>query len=244
MSPDWLHFISITSLVAGAVCAVIIAVNEWYNPQHMWVMNIVWPVTALFASLLALAFYFSYGQLANMEHMQEVRKRNGEMPSKSETPFPLSVAKGATHCGAGCALGDILAESLAFAFPAIAVWLGWHAIFQEKVFAVWVLDYIFAFLLGIGFQYFTIKPARNLSPAQGLIQAVKADTLSLTAWQIGMYGFMALAHFWTFPRLLGIRLDVATPEFWFMMQIAMLAGFATSYPANWWLIRSGIKERM
>jgi hypothetical protein len=29
-----------------------------------------------------------------------------------------------------------------------------------------------------------------------------------------------------------------------MMQIAMLFGFATSYPINWWLIRAGIKEQM
>ena len=39
-------------------------------------------------------------------------------------------------------------------------------------------------------------------------------------------------------------LEVNTPEFWFVMQIAMLAGFCTSYPVNWWLIRVGIKERM
>jgi hypothetical protein len=24
----------------------------------------------------------------------------------------------------------------------------------------------------------------------------------------------------------------------------MIAGFLTSYPVNWWLIRTGIKERM
>jgi hypothetical protein len=29
-----------------------------------------------------------------------------------------------------------------------------------------------------------------------------------------------------------------------MMQIAMLVGFATSYPVNWWLITAGFKERM
>jgi hypothetical protein len=29
-----------------------------------------------------------------------------------------------------------------------------------------------------------------------------------------------------------------------MMQIAMLAGFLTSYPVNWWLLRAGIKEKM
>jgi len=32
--------------------------------------------------------------------------------------------------------------------------------------------------------------------------------------------------------------------FWFMMQIVMLCGFGTSYPVNWWLLRSGIKEKM
>ena len=35
-----------------------------------------------------------------------------------------------------------------------------------------------------------------------------------------------------------------TFEFWFMMQIAMLCGFATSYPVNGWLIRSAIKQPM
>ncbi len=29
-----------------------------------------------------------------------------------------------------------------------------------------------------------------------------------------------------------------------MMQIAMAAGFLTSYPVNWWLLSKGIKEKM
>lgn len=29
-----------------------------------------------------------------------------------------------------------------------------------------------------------------------------------------------------------------------MMQIAMIAGFITAYPVNWWLLRKGIKEKM
>ncbi len=126
----------------------------------------------------------------------------------------------------------------------MAVWLGWKSIFPDKIFAVWVLDFIFAFAFGVAFQYFTIKPMRDLSPAQGLVQAVKADTLSLTAWQVGMYGFMAIAYFWIFGTLLGTRLEVDSVEFWFMMQIAMMFGFATAYPVNWWLVKSGIKERM
>ena len=38
--------------------------------------------------------------------------------------------------------------------------------------------------------------------------------------------------------------EVPTPEFWFLMQIAMLGGFVTAYPVNWWLIRAGLKEKM
>ena len=29
-----------------------------------------------------------------------------------------------------------------------------------------------------------------------------------------------------------------------MMQIAMMFGFMSSYPVNWWLIRRGVKEAM
>lgn len=128
--------------------------------------------------------------------------------------------------------------------PGVAIWFGWKTLFPEKMFAIWLLDYIFAFALGIAFQYFTIKPMRNLSVGQGLIQAIKADAASLTAWQVGMYGFMALAQFYLFHHLLGAHLEVNSTEFWFMMQLAMIAGFATSYPINWLLIRHGIKEQM
>jgi hypothetical protein len=118
------------------------------------------------------------------------------------------------------------------------------ALFNEKMVAVWILDYIFAFALGILFQYFTIVPMQKPSVGEGLTRALKADALSLSAWQIGMYGFMALAQFVIFRSLFHARLEVNSAEFWFMMQIAMLAGFVTSYPVNWWLLRVGIKEKM
>jgi hypothetical protein len=59
-----------------------------------------------------------------------------------------------------------------------------------------------------------------------------------------MYGFMTIAHFVIFRIGFGTKLEPTSPEFWFMMQIAMICGFVTSYPVNWWLIRSGIKEKM
>lgn len=81
---------------------------------------------------------------------------------------------------------------------------------------------------------------RQLSRGEGVKEAVKADFLSLTAWQVGMYGWMAIATFAIFGR----EIPKGSPVFWFMMQVAMLLGFLTSYPVNWVLLRKGVKEAM
>jgi hypothetical protein len=242
--PSWLHTLSILFLAVGFACAAVILVDVIRHPQHMTIMDIVWPVTALFGTFITMWGYFRYGRLATKEAVMEAKKQGKEPPNKTDTPFPVMVAKGASHCGSGCCIGDICAEWLAFFIPSIAVWFGWHSVFSEKMFAVWILDFIFAFVLGVAFQYFTIVPMRHLGKLEGIWQALKADTLSLTAWQIGMYGFMAVAYFWIFRDIIGTKLQVNSPEFWFMMQIAMVCGFITSYPVNWWLVRSGIKEKM
>ena len=83
---------------------------------------------------------------------------------------------------------------------------------------------------------------RNFSPIEGLIAAVEADAASITAWQVGMYGMMAAIQFGWFEAFYGAPAPVPSPEFWFAMQVAMLAGFVTSYPVNWWLIRIGVKD--
>jgi branched-subunit amino acid transport protein len=227
MVPAWLHILSIAALALGFACAAIIAADEARRPQPMWIMNVVWPVVAVFGTAATLLVYFRYGHAR-----------------KNETPAAIAAAKATAHCGAGCTLGDICAEWLVFAVPAIATAFGWQTLFGEKIFAVWIVDYLFAFAFGILFQYFTIAPMRDLSPGAALVEALKADALSLTAWQVGMYGFMAIAQFVVFRHLMHMPLAVDSAEFWFMMQIAMLAGYATSYPVNTWLLHAGIKEAM
>ena len=104
----------------------------------------------------------------------------------------------------------------------------------------WLVEYLAAFLLGIVFQYYAIKPMKQLSPGNTLKAALKADALSLTCWQIGMYGWMAISNFLIFHR----QLRADDPIFWLMMQIGMLCGLMTAFPVNWWLIKKGIKEAM
>lgn len=237
MYPAWLSSLALISLVAGVLCACVIAFDEFRHPQHMRIMNLVWPLTGLYASLIGLWAYFRYGRMTTEERHAAARRGRAPAGKKSEL---ATYGIAATHCGAGCTLGDVVSELSIYAFPVVLTWFGYRTLFNHRIFAGWVLDLIAAFLFGVAFQYFTIAPMRHLSPGRGIIQALKADSLSLAAWQVGMYGWMAIATFLIF----GHELDKGSPVFWFMMQIAMLLGFAASYPVNAWLVRSGIKEKM
>ncbi len=158
--PHWLHATAIVSLAVALVCAVVIALDEVRRPQKMGVMYAVWPLTALFGSVLWLAAYFRWGR----------GPADGDFDSLPEPPFGAMVLKGTSHCGAGCTLGDILAEWTVFAIPAVATWFGYGSLFAEKTFAVWIPDFLLAFLIGIVFQYFAIKPMRELSLGRGSIR--------------------------------------------------------------------------
>ena len=232
--PHWLRTLAIVSLALAFTCAIVIALDELRRPQKMWIMYLVWPLTALFGSVLWLAAYYRWGRGPS----------DGDFDSQPKPPFAAMVVKGASHCGAGCTLGDIIAEWTAFAVPAVAVWFGYGSLFANKTFAIWIPDFLVAFLIGIVFQYFTIKPMRDLSVGQGIWQAVKADIASISSWQIGMYGVMAIIQFLVFRPSYGGTAEVNTPEFWLAMQAAMIAGFCTAFPVNWLLIRGGVKEKM
>ena len=226
MVPFWLSALSWISLLAGIGSAGWIMLDVVRHPQKMGVMNLVWPIGGLFGPGFMVWAYHAWGN------------------SDVEQPFSITVFKGALHCGSGCTLGDMISESLLLAFPGLASAFGLGWLFADQVFAGWVLNFVLAFIIGIVFQYFAIVPMRKLAPSEGIRQAIKADAASLTAWQVGMYAFMAVAQFGIFRAGLHIDLSAEMPEFWFVMQIAMICGLATSYPVNWWLIRSGIKEAM
>jgi hypothetical protein len=82
---------------------------------------------------------------------------------------------------------------------------------------------------------------RDLSVKQGLIAAIKSDTLSILTFEFGLFGWMALTFLVLFPHP---PLRPTQAGYWLMMQIGMILGFFTSYPMNRWLIKTGWKEAM
>jgi hypothetical protein len=130
-------------------------------------------------------------------------------------------------------LGDILGEWWLFLMP--LAFLGGE--FTTKL----VIEFALAWSFGVVFQYFTIAPMRGISGIKGIAAAIKADTISILAFQVGMSAWMALTYYVFFP---GPHLHPNQAVFWFMMQIAMVVGYFSSYPANVWLLKKGWKERM
>ena len=215
------------SIALALMCATWIAIDETRNPQKMGIMNVVWPVSALYFSVLALWAYYAIGRRKsrNAPESEPMDKRDG--------PTAVQVAVGTSHCGAGCMLADIGAE---FGIAAAGITLLGSVLWAE-----FAIDCAAAWALGIVFQYFALKPMRDLSVAQTILAAIKADTLSILAFQVGMYAWMALVFFKLFPNP---HLTPFHAVYWLMMQIGMVCGYATSFPMNWVLIRTGLKEAM
>jgi hypothetical protein len=81
---------------------------------------------------------------------------------------------------------------------------------------------------------------RGLTFRKGVLAAIRADTLSIVAFQVGLFGGMALYNLLIFSP----PLAKTTAAYWFLMQVAMVIGAITALPVNAWLIRKGWKESM
>ena len=178
VAPVWLIAVSWAALATAFVCAgwILYDIYRRGYRQHMRVMEVVWPVTGLYFGPAAVAAFRSWSR----PHTQRWQDQYGDPP---DNPGYATIAIGVSHCGAGCTLGDLVAEFTVFG---LGVTVAGTALLAE-----YLGDYILALTLGIGFQYLAIAPMRGLSLREGLIEAAKADVLSLTAFEVGLFGWMA-----------------------------------------------------
>jgi hypothetical protein len=229
MPPAWFQTAASIYVPLSIASAMLVVVDIFVlgRQQHMAIMNAVWPLTMLYWGPLGLLFYAWFGRgPAQMDH----GAGHGGHTARGDAPMWQATFKGATHCGAGCALGDFAGDWIAFATA--------FALFGSAFGGSLALSFAFAYLLGIIFQYFSIAPMQHLRVGEGIVAAIKIDTLSLLAYEIGMFAVMG-GREWLYPEL-----KPTNWTYWLIMQIAMVVGFLTTYPVNWWLIRTEIKEKM
>lgn len=96
----------------------------------------------------------------------------------------ITLLVGVSHCGAGCVLGDLVGEWLVYGTGAK---INGHSIWAELL-----IDYAFALLFGIAFQYFSIAPMSGEYGPKTVWRAAKADILSLTSFEVGAFGWMII----------------------------------------------------
>ena len=113
-----------------------------------------------------------------------------------------------SHCRLGCTLGDIIGS------PTVVFVLGWK-IFGLFLFAKYVLNYARLRLLH-RLPALLHKAHEGPVCRAGNLAGDQADTLSLTAFQVGLYGWMAIAQLVLLPAE---RLHPARDVYWFLIQI-------------------------
>ncbi len=246
---ETLRIVSIASLILSGLCTLIILVDILAgHKQKMPIMSWVWPITAIWSGPVGLWAYFRFGRMKATGEKEQHRHEPGKSESgqeeqggekskeqlekKAGKPFWQITTAGTLHCASGCTLGDFVGEWIVF-FTGLVI-------AGSVLWSDYLLDFTLAYTVGIVFQYFAIAPMRGLSGWPGILAAIKADTVSLVAFEVGMFAWMAFTR----EVLFKPPLEPTDPAYWFMMQIAMAVGFLTAYPANWWLIRKGIKEAM
>ncbi|MEM6162191.1 DUF4396 domain-containing protein [Erwinia sp. P6884] len=219
-------FIYSLIIIASLCTALAIAWNIRHHPQHMKVMSVTWPVTGLYMPVFGWFVWQALGKRASKHHSHS---------SQHNTHHNISwrdACVSATHCGAGCVIGDIIAAPVAALTKAT---LAGSAFFGHTL-----ISFIAAFLLGILFQYLPMREMGEKSRTAALVKAVKADTISLIVFQAGM--FICL---WFFRGGdINSATETGSVTFWGQMIVAMFFGYVISVPANYLLLKRGIKHAM
>jgi Domain of unknown function (DUF4396) len=133
----------------------------------------------------------------------------------------------AMHCAAGDGVG-ILAGAVIGAVASLP-----HL-------AEIVLEYALGFAFGWTiFQALFMRDMVGGSYWRSLKSTFLPEFLSMNWLMSGMVVTSAAG-----TELIGKPIDPRTPEFWFVMSMALLVGFVVAYPINWRLVALGLKHGM
>ncbi len=131
------------------------------------------------------------------------------------------------HCVAGDGLGILAGAVIASLFH------------LPKVTDI-ALEYVLGF--GFGWSIFQALFMRDMaggSYRRALSSAFFPELLSMNCLMASMVPVMTLA-----TESIPASRDPSGPEFWFIMSMALLVGFITAYPMNWWLVSRHMKHGM
>ncbi len=131
------------------------------------------------------------------------------------------------HCAAGDGIGIIVGAAIG-AGLALTFWPDF------------LLEYALGFVFGwTYFQAFAMRDMAGGSYANSLWITFFPEMLSMNLLMTGMQ----LTTLFSIQEIAAGD-DPARPEFWFIMSMALIVGFAFAYPINWWLVAHHVKHGM
>jgi hypothetical protein len=108
VAPSWFELLAWVALGLGFASALVIVADIVVlgNWQHMAIMDIAFPLTALYMGPIALWAYFARGRRMSRKRMH--MHMAGVEESARDSLWQVSLSD--SHCGAGCVLGDVAAR--------------------------------------------------------------------------------------------------------------------------------------
>jgi hypothetical protein len=131
------------------------------------------------------------------------------------------------HCVAGDGVGILAGSVIA-------------SLFHLPKGADIALEYALGFSFGWSiFQSLFMRGMVGGSYTRALTGTLFPELLSMNCLMAGMVPAMTLA-----TKIVPASHDPSRPAFWFVMSMALLVGFITAYPMNWWLVSRHMKHGM
>ena len=211
--PGWLTPLAWTFLALALAGAAAIAYDIYVHRRrhaHLAV-ELVWVGSALYLGPFALGLYARQGRAP-----ARAAGLVGHRTNRHRTPRAADVLPGGTASAVSHVIGVPLVIASGLTIAGIDLWV------MILVIAALAVALLFAYERLTGVRKDTVVPVG---------EAFAAAVLTVLAFDIGMGGWMLLLHF-------NALMPAATEAgFWLLMQIGIVLGLVTGYPAVAWLVR-------
>jgi hypothetical protein len=131
------------------------------------------------------------------------------------------------HCVAGDGVGILAGAAISSVFGLRG---------PSEVLLEYVLGFAFGWTI---FQALFMRDMAGGSYVRALASTFIPELLSMNLLMAGMIPAMTILR-----SVLAPTAAPDAPSFWFVMSIALLAGFIVAYPMNWWLVANNLKHGM
>ena len=214
--PDWLTPVAWTYITLSLLSAAIIAFDIYVlRRRHLGVATeLVWIASALYLGPFAIPVYLRSGR-ANPTSAAVNERTGGEAEATAIAVLPGGGASAVAHL---------------IAVPFVVA-VGWTIAGMAMWPMILVIAVLVTVMLAIYERVASRGPQSGRSGGVSVGSALAAAVITVVAFDVGMVGWMLLLHF------NNLMPPVTDSTFWFLMQMGVILGLLTGYPAVSWLLR-------